>query len=49
MFHNNIVKFQKKKLKKRNLLQICHQVTLPTDFCIVCIHFYFGESENIWL
>ena len=39
MFHNNIVKLSE-KLNKRNLLKICLQVTYPTDFCIICIHFY---------
>ena len=51
MFHNNIVKKKKKKksekLNKRNLLKICLQVTYPTAFCIICIHFYYWKSENI--
>ena len=43
MFHNNIVKISE-KLNKRNLLKICLQVTYPTDFCIICIHFYYGKK-----
>ena len=46
MFHINIVKISKKKNDKRNLLKICLQVTYPTDFCISCIHFYYGKNEN---
>ena len=26
------------------LLKICLQVTYPTDFCIICIHFYFVKK-----
>ena len=40
-------KFQK-KINKRNLLKICLQVTYPTDFCIICIHFYYGEKVKIF-
>ena len=47
MFHNNIVKMSE-KLNKRKLLKICLQVTYPTDFYIICIHFYYGKSENTW-
>ena len=43
MFHNNIVKISE-KLNQRNLLKICLQVTYPTDYCIICIHFYYGEK-----
>ena len=43
MFRNNIVKISE-KLNKRNLLKICLQVTYPTDFCIICIHFYYGKK-----
>ena len=47
MFHNNIVKISE-KLNKQNLLKICLQVTYPTNFYIIFIHFYYGEkSENI--
>ena len=42
MFHNNIVKISE-ELNKLNLLKICLQVTYPTDFCIICIHFYYGK------
>ena len=56
MFHNNIVKISKKKKKKKKKKKrkkwtsgkICLQVTYPTDFCIICIRFYYGKSENIW-
>ena len=43
MFQNNIMKISE-KLNKRNLLKICLQVTFPTDFCIICIHFYYGRK-----
>ena len=47
MFHNNIVISE--KLNKQNLLKNYLQVNYPTDFCIICSHFYYGEkSENIW-
>ena len=39
-------KFQK-KLKKQNLSKICLQVTYPTSFCIIFIHFYYGEKVKI--
>ena len=45
MFHNNIVKISK-KLDKEKLLKICLQVTYPTDFCIICDHFYYGKKRN---
>ena len=48
MFHNNIVKISE-KLNKRNLLKICLQVNYPSDFCITCIHLYYGKGENILL
>ena len=48
MFHNNIVKFQK-KINKKNLLKICLQVSYPTDFCIICIQFYFGKREKYFI
>ena len=48
MFHNNIVKFSEQLIKQK-LLKICLHVTYPADFCIIYIHFYYGEkSENIW-
>ena len=47
IFHNNIVKILD-KLNKRNLLKICFQVTYPSDFCIICIHFYYGEKVKIF-
>ena len=43
MFHNNIVKISE-KMNKRNLLKICLQVTYPTDFCKICIHFYYMKK-----
>ena len=43
MFHNNIVKLSE-KLNKRNLLKICLQVTYPTDFCMIWLHFYYGKK-----
>ena len=46
MLHNNILKISE-KLSKRNLLKVYLQVTYPIDFCIICFHFYYGESENI--
>ena len=42
-YYNNIVKISE-KLNKPNLLKICLQVTYPTDFCIICIHFYYGKK-----
>ena len=44
-FHNNIVKISE-KLNKWNMLKICLQVTYPTDFCIICMHFYYGKKWN---
>ena len=43
MFHNNTVKISE-KLNMWNLLKICLQVTYPTDFCIIYIHFYYGKK-----
>ena len=43
MFHNNIVEIAE-NMNKHNLLKICLQVTYPTDFCIICIHSYYGKS-----
>ena len=43
MFHNNIVKIPE-KLNKRSLLKICLQVTYPTDFCKIRIHFYYRKK-----
>ena len=37
MFHKNIVKISEK----------LNQVTYPTNFCIIFIHFTMGKSENI--
>ena len=36
-----------KKMNKQNLLKICLSVTYPTDFCIICIHFYHYENMPI--
>ena len=43
MFHNNIVKISE-KLNKQNLLKMCLQVTYPTDFCKIGIHFYYRKK-----
>ena len=43
MFHDNIVKISE-KFNKQNLFKICLQITYPTDFCIISIHFYFGKK-----
>ena len=48
MFHNNIVKISE-KLTKWNLLKICLQVTYPTNFCIIFIHFYYGKKWKYWV
>ena len=47
MVHKNIVKIQR-KMNQQNLLKIWLQVIYHTDFCIVCIHFTMGKSENVW-
>ena len=46
-FHNHTVKISE-KLDKQNLLKICLQVTNPTDFYIINIHFYYGEKVKIF-
>ena len=46
MFHNNIVEISEKK-DNRNLLKVCLQITYSTDFCKICIQFYYGKSEHI--
>ena len=43
MFHDNIVKISD-KVNMRNLSKICLQVTYPTDFCIIYIHFHKGKK-----
>ena len=43
VFHNNVVKISE-KLNKQNVLKICLQVTYPTNFCIICSHFYYGKK-----
>ena len=48
MFHNNIMKISE-KLNKQNLLKICLQVTYPTNFCIIFIHFYYGKKWKYWI
>ena len=40
MFHNIIVKISE-KLNKQKSLKICLQVTYPTNFCVICIHYTF--------
>ena len=47
MFHNNIGKISE-KLNKQNLLKNCLQVTNPTDFCIICINFYYGKKVKMF-
>ena len=42
IFHNNTVKISEKW--KSGTLKICLQVTYPTDFCIICFHFYNGKK-----
>ena len=36
--------------RKNDLLKICLQVTYPTNFCIICIYFYYWKREtfNFW-
>ena len=45
MFHNNIMNISE-RLNERDLLKICLQVTYPIDFCIICIHFYYGKKRK---
>ena len=42
-FYNNIVKISE-KLNKWNLLKIWLQVTYPTDFCMIWLHFHYGKK-----
>ena len=42
-FYNNIVKISE-KLNKWNVLKIWLQVTYPTDFCMIWLHFYYGKK-----
>ena len=48
MFHNNIVKILE-IFNKWKLLKICLQVTYPTNFCIIFIHFYYGKKWKYWI
>ena len=48
MFYNNIVKISE-KLNKWNLLKICIQVTYPTNFCTIFVHFYYGKKWKYWI
>ena len=43
MFYNNIVKISE-KLNKWNMLKIWLQITYPTNFCIIWLHFYYGKK-----
>ena len=43
VFHNNIVKISEKN-EQAELMKIRLQVTYPTNFCIICIHFYYGTK-----
>ena len=45
MFHNNIVKISK-VVNKGNLLKTCFKFTYPTNFCIFCSPFYYGENKS---
>ena len=47
LFHNNIVKISE-QLSKQNLWKIRLQVTYPTDFCIICIHFLPWEKVKMF-
>ena len=42
-FYNNIVEISE-KLNKWNLLKIWLQVTYPTDFGMIWLHFYYGKK-----
>ena len=46
MFYNNIVKISE-NLYKQNLLKTYLQLTYPTNFCIICSQFYYGEKVKI--
>ena len=35
-----------KKIEQADFVEICLQVTYPTDFCIICIHFYYGKKRK---
>ena len=37
-----------RKFEQAELVEICLQVTYPTDFCILCIHFSFWEKVKIF-
>ena len=43
MFHNSTVKISE-KMNEQKLLKICLQITYPTDFCIICILFYYRKK-----
>ena len=47
MFRNDIVKISE-KVNKWNLLKTWLQITYPTDFCIIWLHFYYGEKVKIF-
>ena len=47
-FHNNIIVKSLEKVNERNLLKICLQATYPTDFCTICIHFYYEKKVKIF-
>ena len=44
MFHTTIFWKILKKMNKRNLLKICLQVIYPTNFCVICIQFYYWKK-----
>ena len=48
MFHNNIVKISEKKNEQANVLKIALKLTYLTYFCIICVHFYYGEKVKIF-
>ena len=43
MFQNKIVKISE-KIEQAELVENLLQVTYSTDFCIICIRFYYGKK-----
>ena len=47
MFRINIVKIsEKNKNEQAELMKNCLQDTYHTDFCIICIPFYYGKKRK---
>ena len=46
MFHNNTVKISEKTSQQN--LEICLEITYPTDFCIIYVHFDCGKKVKIF-